>query len=150
MSNRSATDFAMALIATIVQASQRVYADEYVQTARTNLYPDSKQGVSSLSLQQHPQSHGAAEAGSTPPPGSTPPAGILAGKGPDIFALAVHSAAACTEQQHGASSTAGPGETATESAETHCSSAPSAYPTHELEVGLVFWIRVHCLSQLTA
>ena len=136
-SDRSAADFAMALIFVIVKASQRVYAREHQHTARSSSYQEPKQGVSSLSLQQDAHSHGAAEVGSAAPPGGTAPDGVLAGRGSDIFALAIHSAAACTQQHCGTSSITEEQGAAAEHADTQSSSALPGYPMHELKVGPV-------------
>ena len=125
--DRSAPDVAMALIATIVKASQWVYAAEFQQTASSSSHLNSKQGVSGLSLQQHLRSRKADA-------GSTVRAGVLAGRGSDIFSMAVRSAAACTHQQCGASSTADPDKAERTDAEMHSSSPLPAYPLHELRV----------------
>jgi len=127
-SDHSATDYSMALMATLVKASQKVYADEYHRATSKSPQHGSERGVNGLSLQSGSQTHSAAEAGSSAQ--ST----VLAGKGSDLFDLAVRSATLCTQQQSGASSAAGLGETAGDAGHNLSSTPSVAYPKHELQV----------------
>ena len=125
-SDRSAIDCSLAVISTIVRASQEVYASGQ-NVRRPEDVP--QQGVHDLTVHSSSPSTAAARAGAQP----------LAGRGPKLFDIAMRSAAACTLQQGSMSST-GPEDMAPGDTEMHGSSnglqhsLPPSYPMHELEV----------------
>ena len=132
-SDRSAVDFSMAIMSTIVKASQAAHAAEFHASAITLPHNDSRPRVEHLSLQSSPQEISSAGTEHSQAPG------ILAGKGPELLHLAERSAASCTEQ-HASMSNLASREVKSGVAELQSSSNdqeehPSlVYPLHELEV----------------
>ena len=124
-SDRSATDCSLAVISTIVRASQEVYASGQDERRPEDV---PQQGVHDLTVHSGSPSTAAAGAGTQP----------LAGRGPELLDIALRSATACTQQHRGVSST-GPEDMAPGDMERHGSSnglqhsLPPTYPMHELE-----------------
>ena len=125
-SGRSAADCSLAIICTIVSASQEVYASGQDE-CRPEDVP--QQGVHHHPVHTKLPSTAAAWTGTQP----------LAGRGHELLDIAVRSAAACAQQQGSMSST-GPDDWAQGDAEMHGSgnglqqSLSPSYPMHELEV----------------
>ena len=125
-SDRSATNCSLAVISTIVSASQDVYASSQDE-CRPEDVP--QEGVHDLPAHTNSPSAAAAQTRTQK----------LAGRGPELFDIAMRSAAACAQQQGSMSST-GPKDLVPGDTEMHGSSnglqhslSPS-YPMHELEV----------------
>ena len=123
---RSATDCSLAIISTIVSASQVVYA-----SGQDGCRPEDvpQQGVHDHPAHTNSPSTAAAWTGTQP----------LAGRGPKLFKLAMRSAAACAQQQGSMSSTGPqdlvPGDTGMHGGGDGLQhSLSSSYPMHELQV----------------
>jgi hypothetical protein len=132
-SDRSATEFSMALICTFVEACQEVYAEAYQQAASRTAHTDTERGIDGLSLDFRAQDTPA----TVSPCAGT--AGVLAGRGADLVSLAVRSAAACA-QPNATASAVSPADQGLQDVKAHSSSSgiecrpQLAYPTHEFQV----------------
>ena len=132
-SDRSATGFSMALICTLVEACQEVYAEAYQQAAGRTPHTSTEQGMNGLSLDLRTQDTPATVSA------SAETAGVLAGRGADLVSLAARSAAACTQPNNTASAGAltaqRPQDGRAHSSSNGIESSPHlAYPAHEIEV----------------
>ena len=121
-SDRNATDCSLAIISTIVGASQEAYALSQNRPQPQDL---PQQGIHSLTT------HGSSASTAAPQTGAQP----LAGSGPELLDMAMRSAAACAQQQ-GSMSSSKPKDLMPGNTEMHSSSYGlfSSYPRHQLEV----------------